>query len=184
MQSYTWARGLIVCIIAGSFLSGSLQKAFAYSGSEYLPQPPELPAFKHFEAALLQDAQTGQVLFAHNSQKIWPQASLTKMMLGLIVFEDIERGRVNPGHYQPACESHKRTNHFSADWPSLSTGRAAPSRPRHLCKRRCCCHCRARLWLCQSMCAADERTRPAVRDEADALPHGQWHADQNRPGAG
>ena len=95
MQSYTWARGLIVCIIAGSFLSGSLQKAFAYSGSEYLPQPPELPAFKHFEAALLQDAQTGQVLFAHNSQKIWPQASLTKMMLGLIVFEDIERGRVN-----------------------------------------------------------------------------------------
>jgi D-alanyl-D-alanine carboxypeptidase (penicillin-binding protein 5/6) len=95
MQSYTWARGLIVCIIAGSFLSGSLQQAFAASGSEYFPQPPELPAFKHFEAALLQDAQTGQVLFAHKSQKIWPQASLTKMMLGLIVFEDIERGRVN-----------------------------------------------------------------------------------------
>ena len=95
MQSYTWARGLIVCLIAGSFLSGSPQKAFAFSGSEYFPQPPKLPAFKYFEAALLQDAQTGQVLFSHNSRKIWPQASLTKMMLGLIVFEDIERGRVS-----------------------------------------------------------------------------------------
>ena len=94
MQSYTWVRGLIVCLIAGSFLSGFPQKACAFSGSEYLPQPPKLPAFKHFEAALLQDAQTGQVLFSHNSQKIWPQASLTKMMLGLIVFEDIERGQV------------------------------------------------------------------------------------------
>ncbi len=95
MQLYTWARCLIVCIIAGSFLSGSPQKALAFNGSEYFPQPPELPAFRHFEAALLQDAQTGQVLFSHNSQKIWPQASLTKMMLGLIVFEDIERGRVS-----------------------------------------------------------------------------------------
>ena len=94
MQSYTWARVLIACTIIGSFLSGSLPAAFAAGESEYLPQP-KLPAFKHFEAALLQDAQTGQVLFSHNSQKIWPQASLTKMMLGLIVFEEIERGRAN-----------------------------------------------------------------------------------------
>ncbi len=96
MQSYTWVRCLLVCIVVGSFLSGSPQKAFAFSGSGYFPQPPKLPALKYFEAALLQDAQTGQVLFSHNSQKIWPQASLTKMMLSLIVFEDIEIGRVSP----------------------------------------------------------------------------------------
>ncbi len=95
MQSYAWARCLLVCIVASGLLSGPLQKAFAFSGSEYFPQPPKLPAFRHFEAALLQDAQTGQVLFSHKSQKIWPQASLTKMMLGLIVFEDIEGGRVS-----------------------------------------------------------------------------------------
>ncbi len=123
MQSYTWARGLIVCIIAGSFLSGSLQKAFAYSGSEYLPQPPELPAFKHFEAALLQDAQTGQVLFAHNSQKIWPQASLTKMMLGLIVFEDIERGRVN---LETQVTISRRVSRTKGRTISLRTGQVFP----------------------------------------------------------
>lgn len=123
MQSYTWARGLIVCIIAGSFLSGSLQKAFAYSGSEYLPQPPELPAFKHFEAALLQDAQTGQVLFAHNSQKIWPQASLTKMMLGLIVFEDIERGRVN---LETQVTISRRASRTKGRTISLRTGQVFP----------------------------------------------------------
>jgi D-alanyl-D-alanine carboxypeptidase (penicillin-binding protein 5/6) len=92
MQSYRWARCIFVCISVGSFLSGPLQKALAFGGSERFPQ---LPAAKNFEAALLQDAQTGQVLFSYNSQKIWPQASLTKMMLGLIVFEEIERGRVS-----------------------------------------------------------------------------------------
>ncbi len=95
MPSYTWARGLLVCLIAGSFLSGFPHKAFAFSGDEDFPQPPQLPAFRHFEAALLQDAQTGQVLFSHNSQRIWPQASLTKLMLGLIVFEAIESGGVS-----------------------------------------------------------------------------------------
>ncbi len=94
MQSDTWARGILIFTLIGSFLIGTLQTAGAANESEYSPQP-ELPAFKHFEAALLQDAQTGQVLFSHNSQKIWPQASLTKMMLGLIVFEAIEKGRVN-----------------------------------------------------------------------------------------
>ncbi len=92
MQSYRWTRCLFICIIVGSFLSGPLQRALAFGGSERFPQ---LPASKNFEAALLQDAQTGQVLFSYNSQKIWPQASLTKMMLGLIIFEAIERGRVS-----------------------------------------------------------------------------------------
>ena len=82
----------LVVFIFSSFLSGALLPALAFGGSDSLPS---LPASKNFEAALLQDAQTGQVLFSYKSQKVWPQASLTKMMLGLIVSEEIERGQVS-----------------------------------------------------------------------------------------
>lgn len=53
------------------------------------------PVLPDYEAALLADAETGQVLFARNADKQWPSASLTKMMLGLLVLEEIERGRLS-----------------------------------------------------------------------------------------
>ena len=56
---------------------------------------PSLPPARTFEAALLQDATTGQILFAQNSDKQWPAASLTKMMVGLLALEEIERGRLS-----------------------------------------------------------------------------------------
>jgi D-alanyl-D-alanine carboxypeptidase (penicillin-binding protein 5/6) len=52
---------------------------------------------------LLQDAATGRVLFAQNSEKQWPAASLTKMMVALLTLEDIEAGRLSL--YTPAIIS-------------------------------------------------------------------------------
>jgi D-alanyl-D-alanine carboxypeptidase (penicillin-binding protein 5/6) len=54
------------------------------------PQPA-----KEFEAILLEDAETGQILLAENSDKPWPAASLTKMMVALLALEEIERGRLS-----------------------------------------------------------------------------------------
>jgi len=50
---------------------------------------------KAFEAILLEDADTGQILRAEWGDKQWPAASLTKMMVGLLVFEAIEQGRLS-----------------------------------------------------------------------------------------
>ena len=56
---------------------------------------PLLPPTQTFEAALLQEAETGQILFAQNSSKQWPAASLTKMMVALLTLEEIDRGRLS-----------------------------------------------------------------------------------------
>jgi D-alanyl-D-alanine carboxypeptidase (penicillin-binding protein 5/6) len=53
------------------------------------------PPLPNYEAVLLADADTGQLLFSQNSNKQWPAASLTKIMVGLLVFEEITRGRLS-----------------------------------------------------------------------------------------
>lgn len=87
----TWWMWFSFVLSLGSLLGGLMRPAFAFEEHGRVPQ---LPASQNFAAVLLQDAQTGQVLFAKNSQKTWPQASLTKMMLGLVVFEEIEKGNI------------------------------------------------------------------------------------------
>lgn len=56
---------------------------------------PALPSDRTFQAVLLQNAATGQVLFAQNSKKQWPAASLTKMMVALLALEEIATGRLS-----------------------------------------------------------------------------------------
>jgi serine-type D-Ala-D-Ala carboxypeptidase (penicillin-binding protein 5/6) len=61
------------------------------SAAEY----PPLPSAQTFAEVLLQDADTGQILFSQNSSKPWPAASLTKMMVALLTLEEIEGGRLS-----------------------------------------------------------------------------------------
>lgn len=56
---------------------------------------PTLPPSRDFAAVLLQDADSGQVLFARHEKRIWPLASLTKMMVGLTALEALRDGRVS-----------------------------------------------------------------------------------------
>ena len=56
---------------------------------------PPLPSPRDFAAVLLQEADSGQVLFARHEKRIWPLASLTKMMVGLIALEALRDGRVS-----------------------------------------------------------------------------------------
>jgi D-alanyl-D-alanine carboxypeptidase (penicillin-binding protein 5/6) len=48
-----------------------------------------------YHAALLEDADTGRVLYANNPNLIWPPASMAKMMLLLVANEQIAAGRVS-----------------------------------------------------------------------------------------
>jgi len=45
-----------------------------------------------YVAAVLMEPKTGQILFEQDSHKPWPPASLTKMMLMLIVMEKVKQG--------------------------------------------------------------------------------------------
>lgn len=55
-----------------------------------IPAPPQLSA----KAYLLMDAQTGQVLVAHNEHEQLPPASLTKLMTSYIAEREIIEGRM------------------------------------------------------------------------------------------
>lgn len=55
-----------------------------------IPSPPSLAA----TAYLLIDAETGEVLVEHNADQQVPPASLTKMMTGYIVSDEIARGKL------------------------------------------------------------------------------------------
>ncbi|NOT56396.1 MAG: D-alanyl-D-alanine carboxypeptidase [Deltaproteobacteria bacterium] len=48
---------------------------------------------KDYESMILADADNGRVLLAEEIDKQWPAASLTKMMVGLLALEDIDRER-------------------------------------------------------------------------------------------
>lgn len=53
-------------------------------------KPPKPP----YQAYLVVEATSGHVLAEHNADKPWPPASLAKMMLTLIVLEEVERGNI------------------------------------------------------------------------------------------
>jgi D-alanyl-D-alanine carboxypeptidase (penicillin-binding protein 5/6) len=48
-----------------------------------------------YHAALLEDADTGRVLYADNASLVWPPASMAKMMLLLVASDQIAAGRVS-----------------------------------------------------------------------------------------
>src|SRR5271170_1717371 len=48
-----------------------------------------------YHAALLEDADTGRVLYGDNPNLIWPPASMAKMMLLLVASDQVAAGRVS-----------------------------------------------------------------------------------------
>lgn len=60
----------------------------------FLNETPPLPPPHTFAAALLADAETGQVLFSLNDHREWPTASLAKMMVALLTLEAVEKKEV------------------------------------------------------------------------------------------
>ena len=48
-----------------------------------------------YHAALLEDADTGRVLYANNPNLIWPPASMAKMTLLLVAYDEVKAGRIS-----------------------------------------------------------------------------------------
>ncbi len=76
-----------------SFAANSLTHHKRLKGARHQAKPSgPIPLYR---AALLEDADTGKVLFDHNADMQWPPASMAKMMLLLVTSEQIKAGRVS-----------------------------------------------------------------------------------------
>ncbi|MGH7847255.1 MAG: D-alanyl-D-alanine carboxypeptidase family protein [Candidatus Binatia bacterium] len=76
------------------FVYGSLP-AYAASRAAQRRQEAAKDNSPAFASAILVEAQTGQILFEQDAHKQWPPASLTKMMLMLIVIEKVKQGAIS-----------------------------------------------------------------------------------------
>lgn len=77
----------VVSFLAVTLLASPLRPATAAKRRTFV-RPPT------YQAAILMEAETGQVLIEDEPHKPWPPASLTKMMTMLLVLEKIKEGTI------------------------------------------------------------------------------------------
>src|SRR5580704_13469225 len=53
------------------------------------------PAAPAMRGALVEDADSGRVLYAYNADMAWPPASMAKMMMLLVAEDQLKAGRVH-----------------------------------------------------------------------------------------
>ena len=93
----------LIWALSGGLCLGGFQPSLGPSPvlADLLPVPlrsvatPSLPPPRDVVAVLLQEADSGQVLFARHEKRVWPLASLTKMMVGLLALEALRDGQVS-----------------------------------------------------------------------------------------
>jgi serine-type D-Ala-D-Ala carboxypeptidase (penicillin-binding protein 5/6) len=76
-----------------------------------------------YKGALLEDADSGRVLYAYNADMEWPPASMAKMMLLLVASEQIAAGRV---HVNDPVRISERSAHTMGSRLGLKEGDVYP----------------------------------------------------------
>jgi len=91
-----WFAIVLVTAFALAPISSS-RASTSHRQTKALKHAPKLkPQVAMYRAALLEDADTGKVLFEENADMVWPPASMAKMMLLLVASEQIKAGRFSP----------------------------------------------------------------------------------------
>lgn len=80
--------GTIVCLVASAPSVHAMHRRHVKGTVKRAKGP--IPFYR---AALLEDADTGKVLFEDNADMDWPPASMAKMMLLLVASEEVKNGR-------------------------------------------------------------------------------------------
>jgi D-alanyl-D-alanine carboxypeptidase (penicillin-binding protein 5/6) len=78
-----------------------------------------------FKGALLEDAESGKVLYADNADMQWPPASMAKMMLLLVAEDELNAGRV---HLDDPVRISERSAHTMGSRVGLVEGKVYPLR--------------------------------------------------------
>jgi D-alanyl-D-alanine carboxypeptidase (penicillin-binding protein 5/6) len=81
----------LVALAAGIVLAAAATGA----GAEARPAARRTPAGPPYRAAVLMEVNTGEVLFEDNAHEQRPPASMTKMMLMLLVAEKVDAGEIH-----------------------------------------------------------------------------------------
>jgi serine-type D-Ala-D-Ala carboxypeptidase (penicillin-binding protein 5/6) len=76
-----------------------------------------------YKGALLEDADSGRVLYAYNADMQWPPASMAKMMLLLVASEQVNAGRV---HMNDPVRISERSAHTGGSRVGLKEGDVYP----------------------------------------------------------
>ena len=95
--SHRWGAllflGAIFFLVAPSSANSTMLHHRHAKALKHAGKPRGLIPF--YRAALLEDADTGKVLFEQNADMQWPPASMAKMMLLLVTTEQIKAGRIS-----------------------------------------------------------------------------------------
>src|SRR5439155_5896894 len=83
--------GAIVLLPAGSAIASRHHRRHHHYRLAYRPSRP----FSLFHAALVEDADSGAILYSNNPTLRWPPASMAKMMLLLVAEDQVKAGRIS-----------------------------------------------------------------------------------------
>ena len=99
--------------------------------SRFAPDPGALRASGYFDAinaAIIGDAETGELLFYHSGSVSYPIASLSKLMSYLILCEAADRGEISFDDTVTIPQAAAELSHSADGMISMSTGETVPFR--------------------------------------------------------
>ncbi len=97
------------------------RRVHSHHHSRHIKRAPLVP----YKGALLEDAESGKVLYADNADMQWPPASMAKMMLLLVAEDELKAGRV---HLDDPVRISERSSHTMGSRVGLVEGKVYPLR--------------------------------------------------------
>ena len=110
-------------MVAALLESGSAQAALRHRRPHHPARTAADTVF--YKGALLEDADSGRVLFAYNADMQWPPASMAKMMLLLVASDQVKAGRA---HLNDPVRISERAAHTGGSRLGLVEGQVYPLR--------------------------------------------------------
>ncbi|HXW84248.1 MAG TPA: D-alanyl-D-alanine carboxypeptidase family protein [Candidatus Binataceae bacterium] len=113
---------LSLALIGGLLAPASAHAALRHRKSHHPLHAATIGAYK---GALLEDADSGRILFAYNADMQWPPASMAKMMLLLVAEDQVKTGRA---HLDDPVRVSERAAHTGGSRVGLVEGQIYPLR--------------------------------------------------------
>ena len=131
VESDGWKKSLRVaaaaaCVIALAALTpGAASASVRHHHHAHAVKKRAHTAVLPYKGALLEDADSGKILYADNADMQWPPASMAKMMLLLVAEDQLKAGRV---HLSDPVRISERSAHTMGSRLGLVEGQVYPLR--------------------------------------------------------
>jgi D-alanyl-D-alanine carboxypeptidase (penicillin-binding protein 5/6) len=120
----------LAALVAGVLAVAALSPGAARASLRHHHHPHPIKKRAHtaiqpYKGALLEDADSGKILYAQNADMQWPPASMAKMMLLLVAEDQLKAGRV---HLSDPVRISERSAHTMGSRLGLVEGQVYPLR--------------------------------------------------------